>query len=184
MLSSTKRQCPIVTALVYLVSTFNQCVQRNGFIPQANARPRVSLDRNSESVGFTLTFRTQQLAPSDARKPDMILGKDVLLTKRRGLNCILTLNRPERCNVFSVETADCFAKERRSRVAIVRRRRHRFCTHHDLKEVVEGDVRGGTLRAYKPHATRRASPDLPNCTTTLTVIDGYRMAGGRRPVQY
>jgi enoyl-CoA hydratase/carnithine racemase len=53
-----------------------------------------------------------------------------------------------------------------------------FSAGHDLKEDVEGDVRGGPAGSHKRYVARRASPEVATWKPTIAAINGYCLAGG------
>lgn len=103
----------------------------------------------------------------------------------------MTLNREERRNAFSHELTDrlaqaweYFNENDDLWVAILTGAGDvSFCAGHDLKEDVEGDVRGGEAWSHKPYQARRASPDVPTWKPTIAAINGFCMAGGWRLAQ-
>lgn len=116
----------------------------------------------------------------------MITGKDVLLTEQKGHTYVMTVNREERRNAMSNELMDRMAQEWEYFnenddlwVAIFTGSGDiAFSSGHDLKEDIEGDVRGGDFRSHKPYVARRASPDVATFKPTIAAINGYCLAGG------
>ena len=116
----------------------------------------------------------------------MIRGKDVLLTEQKGHIYVMTVNREERRNAMSSELMDRMAQEWEYFnenddlwVAIFTGAGDvAFSSGHDLKEDVEGDVRGGEFRSHKPYVGRRASADVATYKPTIAAINGYCLAGG------
>lgn len=121
----------------------------------------------------------------------MITGKDVLLTEERGHVYILTMNREERRNAFSNELLDrlaeaweYFNENDDLWVGILTSAGDvAFSAGHDLKEEVEGDVRGGPLGSIKRYMGRRPRPDVPSWKPIIAAINGYCLAGGWRLAQ-
>lgn len=113
----------------------------------------------------------------------MIAGPDILTTERRGRVYILTLNREERRNAFSAELLDRIAQEMERfdqddelHVAILTGAGDvAFCAGHDMKEDVEGDVRGA---AQPPYQAQRPHPQVWSWKPTIAAINGYCLAGG------
>lgn len=113
----------------------------------------------------------------------MITGDDVLLTEKRGHIYIMTLNREERRNAVSAELMDRMAREWERFnedddlwVAIFTAAGDvAFSAGHDLKEDIEGDVRGGS---HRPYVARVASPEVATFKPTIAAINGYCLAGG------
>jgi enoyl-CoA hydratase/carnithine racemase len=116
----------------------------------------------------------------------MITGDDVLLTETKDHIFKMTINREERRNAMSSELSDRMAQEWERFnedddlwVAIFTGSGDvAFSAGHDLKEDVEGDVRGGAFRSHKPYQARRASPDVATFKPTIAAINGYCLAGG------
>lgn len=116
----------------------------------------------------------------------MISGKDVLLTEERGHVFIMTINREERRNAFSLELLDRLAMEweyfnenNELWVAILTGAGDvAFSSGHDMKEDIEGDVRGGAFGSHKPYIPRRPRADVPTWKPTIAAINGYCLAGG------
>ena len=116
----------------------------------------------------------------------MINGKDVLLTEQKGHIYVMTVNREERRNAMSSELMDRMAQEWEYFnenddlwVAIFTGAGDvAFSSGHDLKEDVEGDVRGCEFRSHKPYVGRRASTDVATYKPTIAAINGYCLAGG------
>jgi enoyl-CoA hydratase len=116
----------------------------------------------------------------------MITGDDVLLTETKNHIYKMTVNREERRNAMSAELMDRMAREWERFnedddlwVAIFTGAGDvAFSSGHDLKEDVEGDVRGGAFRSHKPYVARRASPQVATYKPTIAAINGYCLAGG------
>ena len=116
----------------------------------------------------------------------MITGRDVLLTERRGPIYIMTINREERRNAISDELADRMAEEWETfeeddslSVAIFTGAGDvAFSAGHDMKEDVEGDVRGGAFRSHRRVPRRRPGFGVPTRKPTIAAINGYCLAGG------
>ena len=116
----------------------------------------------------------------------MITGRDILLTEERDHIYILTINREERRNAMSMEFMERLQEEWEYFnenddlwVAILTGSGDvAFCSGHDLKEDVDGDVRGGDMWSIKPVARRRVHPDTPTWKPTIAAINGYCLAGG------
>jgi enoyl-CoA hydratase/carnithine racemase len=116
----------------------------------------------------------------------MIVGKDVLLTETKGHTFIMKINREERRNAISSELSDRMAQEWENFneddnlwVAIFTGSGDvAFSAGHDLKEDVEGDVRGGARGSHKAYVARRAHPDTPTYKPTIAAVNGYALAGG------
>ena len=116
----------------------------------------------------------------------MITGRDVLLTERRGPIYIMTINREERRNAISDELADRMAEEWETfeeddslSVAIFTGAGDvAFSAGHDMKEDVEGDVRGGGFRSHRRVPRRRPGFGVPTRKPTIAAINGYCLAGG------
>lgn len=122
----------------------------------------------------------------------MITGKDVLLTEEQGHIFKMTINREERRNAMSNELNDRMAQEWEYFnenddlwVAIFTGAGDiAFSAGHDLKEDIEGDVRGGDFRSIPPYQGRRPHPMTPTWKPTIAAINGYCMAGGWALAQY
>ncbi len=116
----------------------------------------------------------------------MITGRDVLLTERRGPIYIMTINREERRNAISSELSDRMAEEWETFnedddlwVAIFKGAGEvAFSAGHDMKEDIEGDVRGGAPRSIKLTPRRQPHPDMLTRKPTIAAINGYCLAGG------
>jgi len=116
----------------------------------------------------------------------MITGKDVLLTETRGKVFIMTVNREERRNAMSNELMDRMAQEWERFnedddlwVAIFTGSGDvAFSSGHDLKEDIEGDVRGGPRGSIPPYVARRAHPEVQTWKPTIAAVNGYALAGG------
>ena len=116
----------------------------------------------------------------------MITGKDVLLTEKRGKVFIMTVNREERRNAMSNELSDRMAEEWERfnedddlYVAILTGAGDvAFSSGHDLKEDVEGDVRGGAFKSIPPYQARTPHPMVPTWKPTIAAVNGYALAGG------
>lgn len=116
----------------------------------------------------------------------MIKGEQVLLTRTQGHIFTMTINREERRNAISSELMDRIAQEWERFnedddlwVAIFTGAGDvAFSAGHDLKEDVEGDVRGGAFSSHRPYVGRRASPEVATWKPTIAAINGYCLAGG------
>jgi enoyl-CoA hydratase len=116
----------------------------------------------------------------------MIRGDDVLLTATQGHIFTMTINREERRNAISSELMSRIAREWERFnedddlwVAILSGAGDvAFSAGHDLKEDLEGDVRGGPFGSHRPYPARRPSPDVPTWKPTIAAINGYCLAGG------
>lgn len=116
----------------------------------------------------------------------MIVGRDVLLTERKDHIYTITVNREERRNAQSMELYGRIAEEYETFnedddlwVMIVTAKGDvAFSSGHDLKEDVEGDVRGGKRGDTKIVARRRPHPSLATYKPTIAAINGCALAGG------
>ncbi|HEY90683.1 MAG TPA: hypothetical protein G4O07_02510 [Dehalococcoidia bacterium] len=116
----------------------------------------------------------------------MITGRDVLLTEKKGHIYIMTINREERRNAISGELVDRMAEEWETFeedddlwVAIFTGAGDvAFSAGHDMKEDVEGDLRGGAFGSHKPVPRRRPHPGMITRKPTIAAINGYCLAGG------
>lgn len=116
----------------------------------------------------------------------MITGKDILLTERKKHIYIMTINREERRNAISDELRDRMAEEWEGFeedddlwVAIFTGAGDvAFSAGHDMKEDIEGDVRGGAMGSHKPVPHRKPHPNMWTRKPTIAAINGYCLAGG------
>ncbi|MBI4497380.1 MAG: enoyl-CoA hydratase/isomerase family protein [Chloroflexi bacterium] len=116
----------------------------------------------------------------------MITGRDVLLTEKRDHIYIMTINREERRNAMSSEFMERWAEEWERFdedddlwVAIFTGTGDvAFSAGHDMKEDIEGDVRGGAYRSRKAPPRRRPHPDVLTWKPTIAAVNGYCLAGG------
>lgn len=113
----------------------------------------------------------------------MITGTDVLKTERRGRVYVLTINREERRNAFSAELLDRLAQEMEHfdrddelwAAILTGAGDVAFCAGHDMKEDLEGDVRGKKL---PPYQAQRPHPQVWSWKPVIGAINGYCLAGG------
>jgi enoyl-CoA hydratase/carnithine racemase len=118
----------------------------------------------------------------------MIRGRDVLLTEKRDHVYVLTLNREERRNALSEELFERLDEEWERfdededlwAMIITGKGDVAFSAGHDLKEDVEGDVRGRPYAAGGTKRTprRKAHPEVGSWKPTIAAVNGYAMAGG------
>ncbi len=116
----------------------------------------------------------------------MLTGHDILQTEQRDHIFIMTVNREERRNAMSGELMERIAEEWERFnedddlwVAIFTGAGDvAFSAGHDMKEDIEGDLRGGKFGSVKPTPRRRVHPDVPTWKPTIAAINGYCMAGG------
>lgn len=116
----------------------------------------------------------------------MITGRDILLTEKKEHIYIITINREERRNAISDELRERMAEEWERFdedddlwVAIFAGGGDVvFSAGHDMKEDIEGDVRGGAMGSHKPVQRRRPHPSMMTRKPTIAAINGYCLAGG------
>lgn len=113
----------------------------------------------------------------------MLVGRDVLMTKKQGHIYILTMNRPERSNAMSRELRNRFEEELELFdddpdlwVMILTGAGKSFCSGMDLKEFSEMLDRGESLPVMQPR--RKAHPFVATWKPVIAAINGHAHAGG------